>query len=72
MSRYIKNVGQYFEYFVQNVFSLVEMSKMWVKISSIISSNFGRNVENSGQNLEHYKLEFWSQCRKFGSKSRTL
>ena len=51
-----KNFGQYFEYFVQNGSDLVEMSKIWVKISSTISSNFGRNVENFGQNLEHYKI----------------
>ena len=32
---------------------LVEMLKICVKNSKIVSSNFGRNVENLGQNLGH-------------------
>ena len=44
---------------------LVEISKIWVLIFNIISTNFW-------QNLVHYKFEFRSKCRTFGSKSHTL
>ena len=40
------------------------MLKIWVKILNIISLDFGRNVENLDQNLEHYKIFVQMKIKK--------
>ena len=42
------------------------MLKNLIKLANIISSDFDRNVENVGENLEDYKPDLWSKYRKFG------
>ena len=44
------------EHFNQNVLNFGRNTKICVKISSIISSSFGRIVKT---NLEYYKRKFW-------------
>ena len=76
-----------FNILVKTLNSWVKISKILINILNILIKIYRilSNVENLFQNLEHYKLEFWSKCqnvchkpdfwlkcRKFELKSLTL